>query len=128
VKVRLGVVKLSEELEDSLNHTNGTVELIMLNSVNKKLVDYLVWKTCDIIERNAQFRNSVDFIDLYEPFDDLVFLLGAGNGDLFAFKINNNITLGKEIFVYSHEDYSRSQVASNLTSFIKNWTSGTLSI
>lgn len=54
------------------------------------------------------FRQSVDFRELYMPFDCLLFIADAGNGDQFAYSIVGGAIRRDDIFAWDHENDSRS--------------------
>ncbi|MCM3364313.1 SMI1/KNR4 family protein [Niallia sp. HCP3S3_B10] len=106
-------VQLPEELAELFNETNG-----VFDNWNCPLV----WSTSQIIEDNLFFRNFEDYKDIYMPFDNLFFFSDAGNGDLFCYAILKNGTIDKtDIFVWNHEDDSRTWVAASLKHFIEGW-------
>jgi len=75
-----------------------------------------------------ELRTFEDFKDLYMPFDALLFVASAGNGDLFGYAVLNGAIQKDDIYVWDHEDDSRTWVASSLKDFIKGWTDETISI
>ncbi|MDQ4123150.1 MAG: SMI1/KNR4 family protein [Acidobacteriota bacterium] len=62
------------------------------------------------------------------PFDSLLFFADAGNGDQFAFRILKGEIRRNDVFVWNHEDDSRTWVASNLKQYLQWWLSGKLQI
>jgi hypothetical protein len=84
----------------------------------------LVWSARRIAEDNARFRASQDFAELYMPFDGLVFFSDAGNGDQVGVALSGN----QEVYVWSHEDDSRTWVASTVIGFLEEWMTGRLSV
>lgn len=85
----------------------------------------LVWPVDRIVSDNAMFRSNPDFASLYMPFDALLFFADAGNGDQFAFPCRPR---RDEIFVWNHEDDSRTWVAGSLRQYLQRWLDGTLQI
>ncbi|MDI5791405.1 hypothetical protein PO124_32560 [Bacillus licheniformis] len=55
----------------------------MTNGINDTFGDHLIWPADRIIEENLDMRCT----DCFKPFDCLLFIAGAGNGDLFAYSI-----------------------------------------
>ena len=53
------------------------------------------------------------------PFDALLFVASVGNGDLFGYAVLNGTIQRDDIYVWDHEDDSRTWVASSLKDFIK---------
>lgn len=89
----------------------------------------LIWSTTQMVKDNLFFRNFEDYKDIYMPFDHLFFFSDAGNGDLFAYAILKNGTIEKtDIYVWNHEDDSRTWVASSLEQFIEGWVTGKISV
>ena len=64
-------VALPEELKTLLTETNGLLGRY----------DEVIWSAQNIVERNLEFRRTPDFIEVYMPFDPLLFFGDAGNGD-----------------------------------------------
>ncbi|NBI56074.1 SMI1/KNR4 family protein [Photobacterium alginatilyticum] len=79
----------------------------------------LVWTLRAITETNTEFRQNNDFSELYMPFDSLLFFGDAGNGDQFAFPIQAGVIRRDDVFVWNHEDDSRSWVAPSLEKYIE---------
>lgn len=84
----------------------------------------LIWSTTQIVKDNSFFRNFTDYQDLYMPFDHLLFFSDNGCGDLFGYRILNGCIETEDIYVWNHEDDSRTWVASSLETFIKGWITG----
>ena len=87
-----------------------------------------MWSTERIQQDNIEFRTTEDFKDLYMPFDSLLFFADAGNGDQFAFTVLNGEIRRNDIFVWNHENDSRTWAASNLKQYLEWWLSGKLQI
>ncbi len=81
------------------------------DGINDEYGNYLVWSTSRIIEENSNVRNYEDFKDLYMPFECLLFIADAGNGDLFAYSILNGVIQKDDIYIWNHENDSRTWVA-----------------
>ncbi|MFD0697694.1 SMI1/KNR4 family protein [Paenibacillus sp. GCM10027628] len=88
----------------------------------------IIWSLERIEKDNIAFRVNPDFKDLYMPFDHLLFFSDAGNGDQFAFAILNGKITKNDIYVWNHEDDSRSWISGSLNSFINGWLSGAISV
>ncbi|NWK54256.1 SMI1/KNR4 family protein [Verrucomicrobiaceae bacterium N1E253] len=108
-----------EALRSLLSETNGIIGEYGLG---------LMWDIERIKEDNLGFRRSDDFEDLYMPFDHLIFFGDAGNGDQFAFPTLRNGKSRDDIFVWNHEDDSRSWVAPSLEVFYEWWLTGRISV
>lgn len=119
------------EVENSLNvKLPDTLKELLLesNGVNGEYGCEIVWTLERIKKDNIEFRNNLDFKDLYMPFDHLLFFSDAGNGDQFAFPILNGKIIKEDIYVWNHEDDSRTWISSTLSSFIRGWLNGALSV
>ncbi|WSL80461.1 SMI1/KNR4 family protein [Kitasatospora sp. NBC_01266] len=59
------------------------------------------------------------------PFDPLLFFADAGNGDLFALLPR----IGRpDVFVWNHEDDSRTWVAPSLAKYLEWWLTGQIKL
>lgn len=112
-------IELPKKLLNLLNETNGVFD---------KFDCPLIWSTGKIVEDNLFFRNFDDYKDIYMPFDNLMFFSDGGNGDLFGFAILNGSIQKEDIYVWNHEDDSRTWIASSLEDFIKGWITSEISI
>lgn len=84
----------------------------------------LLWSAKRIAEDNARFRTSEDFRRLYMPFDGIVFFADAGNGDQFGISLSGN----QEVYVWNHENDSRTWVAPTILGYLENWMTGRLTV
>lgn len=85
----------------------------------------LLW-TCEEIEtENVLLRTDPEYAALYMPFDALVFFSDAGNGDYFAVAMRGSCS---DVFVWNHEDDSRTWVAPGVLRFLEAWMTGELEI
>jgi SMI1/KNR4 family protein SUKH-1 len=77
----------------------------------------------EIVEENTMMRSTEDFVELYMPFDHLLFFGRAGNGDLFAFPINGRQASDRNVFLWDHEDDSRVATSASLERYLRgeNW-------
>ncbi len=108
-------VKLPNKLFDLYNETNGVFDSFGCP---------LIWSTSQIVKDNLFFRNFSDYKDIYMPFDHLLFFSDNGCGDLYGYKILNGSIQTEDIYVWNHEDDSRTWVASSLEVFIKGLITG----
>lgn len=88
----------------------------------------LVWPLERIVSGNLSFRTSHTFKELYMPFDCLLFFSDAGNGDQFAFTVLAGEIRRSDVFVWNHEDDSRTWVASGLRQFLEGSISGRIAV
>lgn len=112
-------VELPRKLLEIYNETNGVYDIFEC---------HLLWPTERIVQDNLFFRNFTDYKDIYMPFDHLLFFSDNGCGDLFGYKILNGCIQTEDIYVWNHEDDSRTWAASSLESFIKGWITGEITI
>ncbi|CAH2463082.1 MULTISPECIES: SMI1/KNR4 family protein [Bacillus] len=111
-------VELPNDLSHLLQETNG---------IEGEYGDF-IWDASRIKTENMNMRNTVVFKDLYMPFDCLLFFADGGNGDLFGYSILNEIVQRDDIYVWNHENDSRTWVAPSLKTFMKWWGSGKITI
>ncbi|WP_134687290.1 SMI1/KNR4 family protein [Brevibacillus migulae] len=111
-------IELPNELLSLLEETDG---------VRDEFGCDLVWSAGRIIGENKELRKE-EFRDLYMPLDCLLFVADAGNGDLFGYAIINGSIQRDDIYVWNHEDDSRTWVAPSLKKFIEWWNDGTIKV
>jgi hypothetical protein len=119
------------ELESALGVFLPGELRILLEETNGIAGEYglgLVWPASRILEDNLLFRRSADYRELYMPFDCLLFIGDAGNGDQFAYSILDGAIRRDDIFAWDHENDSRKWVAPNLQSYVESWLSGRLAL
>lgn len=112
-------ISLPSELKSLLIETNGIRDEFGLR---------LIWSVEEIERHNLKMRTDPIFIDNYMPFNNLLFFADAGNGDKFAFSIVQGAIRRPDIFVWNHEDDSRTWVAPTLKDYLEWWMSGKLNI
>jgi hypothetical protein len=123
LRSELSLQNLPDELVELYKQTNGVDE--KMKGVN---IGELVWPIEKVINSNKEFRHAADFKELYMSFNQLMFFSDAGNGDLFCFVALNGTFHRFDIFVWNHENDSRTWVAPNLTKFIEWWVNGKIEI
>jgi cell wall assembly regulator SMI1 len=101
--------------------------LLETDSIDDEYGFPLVWPLERIVRENQQFRSNADFRELYMPFDCLLLFADAGNGDQFAFPIQAGEIRRDDIFVWNHEEDSRTWVAPSLAKYIEWRLAGKLS-
>ena len=112
-------ISLPDSLKSVLFESNGIMGEYGLG---------LLWATDRIKSENINFRTQEDFKELYMPFDHLLFFADAGNGDQFAYPIQNNQINRNDIFVWNHEDDSRTWAAPDLKRYFEWWLTGEMKI
>ena len=112
-------VKLPDALRELMFESNGIQGEYGLG---------LVWPIDRIVADNLRFRSHAVFKELYMPFDPLLFFADAGNGDQFAFPIQLGQIRRNDVFVWNHEDDSRSWVAPDLAKYLEWWLNGTIKL
>lgn len=115
--------ELPLELEELYTQTDGIFEIL-----DGQEIGDLIWPASKAVQINREYRNQPDFKNLYMSFDQLFFVSDAGNGDLFGFVTLNGKFYRRDIFVWNHEDDSRTWVAPDLAKFIEWWANGTISV
>jgi hypothetical protein len=112
-------VTLPDDLKNLLQESNG---------VRGEFGLRLIWSIEETSQHNLEMRHNLPFISDYMSFDHLVFFADAGNGDRFAFGIIQGAVKRPDIFVWDHENDSRSWVAPSLRHYLDWWLTGKLNI
>ncbi|MGW6571802.1 SMI1/KNR4 family protein [Streptomyces sp. NPDC054945] len=95
------------------------------NGIEDEYGDGLIWSAESITSENRNLRGDVAFSTLYMPFDPLLFFADAGNGDLFALLS----TIDRpDVFVWNHEDDSRTWVAPSLATYLERRLTGKIEL
>ncbi|MGW2572810.1 SMI1/KNR4 family protein [Streptomyces sp. NPDC001537] len=96
--------------------TDLTALLRESNGIEDEYGDGLIWSAERIASENQSLREDAELATLYMPFDPLLFCADAGNGDLFALlsRIDR-----PDVFVWNHEDDSRTWVAPSLAKYLE---------
>jgi len=103
------------ELRDLLKETNG---------VEQRSAFLLFILSVERIENDNFEMRHTQALSFYIPFNNLLFFADAGNGDKFGFPISQDGNIGKDVFIWNHEDDSRSWRAPSLKTFIQWWQEG----
>lgn len=111
---------LPEELKALLRESNGALEHPGGFSI--------YWPIAEIRDTNLEFRTKEDFKDIFMPFDCLLFFADAGNGDPFAYSVLAGAVRRDDIFVWNHEDDSRTWCAPSLETFLQWWAEGKIAV
>ena len=117
-ETQLGM-RLPQELRELLAESNGVLGEYDLA---------LIWPIERIVADNRLFREDESFRELYMPFDGLLFFADAGNGDQFAFAVAGGQVRRPDIFVWDHEEDSRTWLAKDLGDYLEGWLSGRITI
>jgi hypothetical protein len=112
-------MRLPESLRELLAESNGVLGEYDLA---------LIWPIERIVADNRTFRENNSFRTLYMPFDGLLFFADAGSGDQFAFAVAGGQVRRPDIFVWNHEDDSRTWLARDLCDYLEGWISGRIAI
>jgi len=88
----------------------------------------LIWPAARICGDNVRFRKDPGFAELYMPFQPLLFFADAGNGDQFAFVVLAGAIPRPDVFVWDHENDSRTWVAPSLETYLQWWLSGRIEL
>jgi len=117
-EVEIGT-RLPDELSEFLSESNGVAGTHALA---------LVWPIQRIAADNVAFRRNAEFHKLYMPFEPLLFFGDAGNGDQFAYAITAGVVRRTDIFVWDHENDSRTWVAPCLLRYLEWFLNGTIRV
>jgi len=112
-------VQLPAELREILTESDGVVGEYGLG---------LVWSLDRIVRDNLAFRANAEFGELLMSFEQLLFFADAGNGDQFFHAIIAGKIQKPDVFVWNHEDDSRTWVAPDVFTYLKWWLDGTLTV
>lgn len=95
------------------------------NGIEGEYGEGLVWSADRIASENQTLRADAELATLYMPFEPLLFFADAGNGDLFALlpRIDR-----PDVFVWNHEDDSRTWVAPSLAKYLEWWLTGQIKL
>ncbi|MGW5434860.1 SMI1/KNR4 family protein [Streptomyces sp. NPDC004059] len=95
------------------------------NGIEGEYGDGLIWSAERVASENQSLREDAELATLYMPFDPLLFFADAGNGDLFALlsRIDR-----PDVFVWNHEDDSRTWVAPSLAKYLEWWLTGQIKL
>jgi len=111
-------VELPGELKDLLKTTNG----LEINST-------MVVRFLDEMKKdNNEFRSEERITNSFMPFDNLLIFGTAGNGDMFAYGIINGKIDKTSIFVWNHENDSRTNIAPSLEVMLDWWVDGKITV
>ncbi|WP_338930381.1 SMI1/KNR4 family protein [Streptomyces netropsis] len=95
------------------------------NGIEGEYGDGLIWSVERIVSENLTMRQDAELATLYMPFDPLLFFADAGNGDLFALLPGIS---RPDVFVWNHEDDSRTWVAPSLAKYLEWWLTGRITL
>jgi hypothetical protein len=93
--------------------------LLESNGVKERYECDLIWPVERVQADNLIFRSKKSFRKLYMPFDSLLFFCDSGSGDQFAFAIHDGVIRRPDVFVWDHEDDSRTWVAPSLEKYLE---------
>jgi hypothetical protein len=111
---------LPDELVDLLRETDGIVG---------KWGVHLVCPAREIAQHNRGLRALPHYRELYMPFDSLLFFGEVGDGGLFGFPLlEGDGAEHPNVFVWDHENDSRTWAASNLRDYINRVLTGLIKL
>ncbi|GLO62930.1 SMI1/KNR4 family protein [Vibrio sp. MACH09] len=116
VKLNIG---LPQDLKECLYESNGIYGEYELG---------LVWSVERLVSTNIEFRSNSDFVELYMPFDSVLFFADAGNGDQFFFPMQGGEIRREDVFVWNHEEDSRAWVAPSLKRYVEWMITGKINV
>jgi hypothetical protein len=74
----------------------------------------LIMSLADLVSENLALRNDEAIRGLYMPFDNLLMIGRPGNGDLFCYPIRADGSIPWDVFLWDHENDSRSSYANGV--------------
>lgn len=102
-------VQLPIELVNFLCETNGLAW---------PYDEWFIWSTDKMIDWNLRLR-SENWIRNVDP-NGLLFVSITWNGDYFAYKIRDGISIGTDVWYFDHEDSSLQLYAHSLKEYLVN--------
>lgn len=118
-------VELPQELINFYSETNGVSISMQIETDGDWIgIGDLIWPVERLLDENKLYRTNQDFKKNYMPFDCLLFIGDAGNGDTFGYSIHEGKIWKTDIYAWNHEDDSRTWVAPDLETFVNWWNSG----
>ena len=111
-------------------HDHLRVLLSVSNGVLSPAGYWLVWPAEMMLAENHKFRTEEALKSHYMPFDHLLFVGEAPNGDLFGYPISadGNARHRTDIFMWGHETDVRLEAASSLRSYIQGVLNGSIEV
>jgi len=109
------------ELQETFGHELHPELRALLEATNgvRSPYDYaLLWPIERIIDENRRIRCDRRLLKQYMPLDCLFFFADAGNGDLFGHAVVDNEIRCSDVFLWSHEDDSRTVYSTTLRGFL----------
>jgi hypothetical protein len=92
------------------------------------MISVFVRSVKDIEGDNEELRSNERIVNSFMSFDSLFFFGVAGNGNLFAYGIIKGEIKKTDIFVWDHENDSRTWVAPSLTKLLEWWVEGKITV
>ena len=117
--------------ERELKHSLPLHLAFVLGESNGVFGEYelgLVWPLERIVKENQFFWSNSEFKKLYMPFDHVMFFGDAGNGDQFFIPLIDGNLDKQDVFVWNHEDDSRTWVAPSIPKYIEWYLDGRIKI
>ncbi len=93
-----------------------TALLAETDGVKDEFGCWLVWPLAHFRSENVAFRTEEHYQRLYMPFDHLLFFADDGCGNYYAFPLRG--VRRSDVFVWLHEDDSRTWEAESLRAFL----------
>lgn len=89
----------------------------------------LIWDLNRLVTDNLYFWNNTDFADSYMPFNHLLFIGDAGNGDQFFLPlVKREFPVKEDVYVWNHVDDSRTWIATSIQTYLEGWLEGRISV
>ncbi len=94
--------------------------LLESNGVAAHCSTPLVWSAEEMLEQNRSLRQNSEFVELYMPFNSLLFFGADGGGDQFAYRIlGGRIRDTSGIYRWDHESDNRIWFAQDLEDYFQ---------
>jgi len=113
LKAQFKLNELPGELEELYKQSNGISEKLRGRTIGEA-----IWSVEEVIKQNIEFRSLTAFRQLYMSFDQLLFIGGIGNGDLYGYRVLYGNFNASDIYLWNHENDNRTCIVPDLASFI----------
>ena len=92
--------------------------LAQCDGVRDRYRTSVVWPASEIARNNLECRANQDFRRLYMPFDGMLFIGEAGNGDQFFLRILDGAIPYDDVYLWDHEMDQRTWHSSGFERFL----------
>jgi hypothetical protein len=89
----------------------------------------LIWDLDRLVTDNLHFWSNPNFVESYMPFNHLLFIGDAGNGDQFFIPLlKSQFPIKEHVYAWNHMDDSRMWVATSIPDYLQGWLEGRISV